>query len=167
MADLPFDGMMWVSFLSTPPASMDAPTVAELTAGVDLTPHLLPDGLATPASTNRVDTSKLSSTFNTNVAGRRTFDGLMVKYVRGDDSGAQAVEDALVYRATGVLAIRRDVAYTQAIAADDEVELYPVQCLQPNPDNPAPDGRQAVEVQFSMTGDPKAYADTATVVAGA
>jgi hypothetical protein len=164
MSDLGFDGMVKASFVSTI-ANLSAPTVSELTAGVPLEDHLLPDGLATPSDTADIDTSKLSSTFNTGIVGRRTFSGLMVKYVRGDDAGAIDVEEALVYKAKGYLVVRRDIDADIAWAAAQKVEIYPVQCKQPNPDNPGPDTRQAVEIKFAMTGDPKAFADTATVAA--
>lgn len=164
MSDLGFDGMVKVAFVPTI-ASMAAPTVAELTAGVDLEGRLQPDGLSTPSDTARVDTSKLNSTYNTNRAGRRSFDGLRVKYIRGTETEATDVEDALVYLASGYLVVRRGVVATTNWAAAQQVEVYPVQCLQPNPDDPTPDGLQAVEVQFAMTGDPKAFGDPATVAA--
>ncbi len=166
MADLGFDGMVKVSFVPVI-ASLSAPKLTELSAGTALENRLLPDGLATPSETSRVDNSKLSSTFTTNIAGRRSFDGLMVKYVRGpvSDVEAQEVEEALVYGAVGNLVVRRNKLATQAWAVGDVVEAYPVQCLNPNPDNPGPDTLQAVEVQFAMTATPKAFGDFATVVA--
>jgi hypothetical protein len=164
MADLGFDGMMKVSFVPTI-VNIAAPTVVELTAGTALEGRLLPDGLARPSDTARVDNSKMASTFNTNIAGRRTFDGLMVKYVRGPstDTAALAVETALVYKAEGYLVIRSNIVSTTAWTAAQKVEVYPVQVLNPNPDNPGPDTLQAVEVQFAMTREPKAYGDFATV----
>lgn len=164
MADLGFDGMVKVSWVPTITV-LAAPSIAQLNAGVSLEGRLVPDGLATPTATARVDTSKMNSTYNTNRAGRRTFDGLMVKYVRGTTSDATDVEEALVYQATGYLVIRRNLASTTAWAAAQQVEVYPVECLQPNPDSPAPDTDQVVEVQFAMTGDPKAFGDFATVAA--
>lgn len=164
MADLGFDGMVKVSFVPTI-ANIAAPTVVELGAGTSLEGRLLPDGLSRPSDTARVDNSKMSSTFNTNIAGRRTFDGLSVKYVRGpsSDVAATAVETALVYKAEGYLVIRTNIASTTAWTAAQKVEVYPVQVLNPNPDDVAGDTLQAVEVQFAMTKEPKAYGDFATV----
>jgi hypothetical protein len=168
MADLGFDGNVKVSWV---PAIINiaAPTVTELNAGVSLEDRLLPDGLATPSDTGEVDNSKLGSTFSTAVAGRRSFSGLMVKYVRGpvSDTLAAEVEDALVYRATGFLVIRRDIDAGIAWTAAQRVEVYPVQCKNPNPDSPAPDTLQAVEVGFTMTAEPKAFGDWGIVAAGA
>jgi hypothetical protein len=166
MADLGFDGNVKVTFAPTI-TNISAPTVAELNAGVDLEDRLLPDGLATPSDTGEVDNSKLGSTFSTAVAGRRSFSGLMVKYVRGpvSDTLASDVEDALVYRATGYLVVRRDVDAGTAWAAAQRVEVYPVQCKNPNPDSPAPDTLQAVEVGMTLTAEPKAFGDWALVAA--
>jgi uncharacterized membrane protein (DUF441 family) len=166
MSDLGFDGNVKVSFVPTI-VNKAAPTLAELNAGIELGMRLLPDGLATPSDTGEVDNSKLSSTFSTAVPGRRSFSGVMVKYVRGpvSDTVATAVEAALVYRALGYLVIRRDKVGTLAWAASDKVEVYPVQLKQPNPDSPAPDTLQAVEVGMTVTAEPKAFGDFATVAA--
>ena len=132
MADYGFDGMIKVGWVPTI-ADISAPTVAELTAGVDLEDHLTPDGLATPSDTAEIDNSKLSSTFNTAVVGRRNFNGLSVTYVRGSDVDAQAVEDALIYQASGYLVVRRDVAAsvdwapTVIVAGSTESE-HPAAC---------------------------------------
>src|SRR3954470_10804397 len=108
MADLGFDGMVRVAFVPTL-TSIAAPTVAQITAGVDLEGRLRPDGLATPSDTGRIDNSKLKSTFGTEIVGRRSFSGISVTYVRGPETDTEAgeVEDALVYRAVGYLVVRR------------------------------------------------------------
>jgi hypothetical protein len=163
MADYGFDGNIKVTFAATV-ANPSAPTVSELNAGVPLEDVLLPDGLDTPADTADVDSSKLSSTFNTAIVGRRSFSP-SVSYVRGDHAAAVAAEQALVYQARGYLFVRRNQAATVAWAAGQKVESYPVQAKQPNPAKPAANALQSVEVGFTMTGNPRAYADPATVAA--
>jgi hypothetical protein len=164
MADYGFDGMIKVGWVPTI-ADISAPTVAELTAGIDLEDHLVPDGLSTPSDTAEIDNSKLSSTFNTAVVGRRNFNGLSVTYVRGSDSGAQEVEDALVYQAAGYLVVRRDVVASTAWAAAQTVEVYPAQAKQPAPADPAENTLQTVQVGFTLTSEPQGYGDPATVAA--
>ena len=168
MTDLGFDGMMRVAFAPTilDPA---APTVTELTAAIDLTPRLLPDGLATPADTGEVDTSKMAHSASSARVGRRNYSGVMVKYVRGTEAEDTAVEEALVYGASGYLVVRRDVAYDVDWAASQRVEVYPVQAKEPNPDNPGVDVNQAVEVGFTVTngGAVRGFSNPATVAAGA
>jgi len=163
MADYGFDGMIKVSFVDTLP-DIAGPTVAALTAGVSLECRLTPDGLTTSADTAEVDSSKLCSTSNAAVVGRRTFTA-GVKYVRGDDEEAQAVEEALVYGARGFLVVRRDLSAKVDWAVGQKVEVYPVQVRQPNPDAPAANALQAVDVPMSITSEPKGYGDPALVVA--
>jgi hypothetical protein len=165
MADYGFDGMIKVSFVPAI-ASLAAPTVTELNAGTSLEGRLTADGLNTGAETAEVDTSKLNSVSNSAVPGRRTF-AVSVKYVRGDGVNDKAVEAALVYGAKGFLVIRRDKLSTVAWTAADKVEVYPVAVRQPNPDAPAANALQAVDVPMVVTSEPKGYADYATVGAGA
>jgi hypothetical protein len=161
MSDLGFDGMVKVSWVPTI-ANIAGPTVAELNAGTSLEPRLLPDGLTISADTADVDSSKMNSTANSTIAGRRSFT-LGVKYVRGDDTAATAVEAALVYKANGYLVVRRDIVSSQAWAAAQKVEVYPAQCGEANPDSPAPDTLQAVEVPMKNTAEPRSLTNRATV----
>lgn len=161
MADLGFDGMIKVSWVPNI-VNIGAPTVAELNGGTSLEPRLLPDGLTVTAETAGVDTSKMNSTANSNIAGRRTFT-LGVKYVRGDDAASLAVEAALIYKANGNLVVRRDLVSSQAYAAGQKVEVYPGQCGETNPDSPAPDTLQAVEVPIMNTAEPRSFTNRATV----
>lgn len=163
MADYGFDGMIKVSWVPTI-AAIGAPTVSELNAGTSLEGRLVPDGLTISAETADVDTSKLNSTANSVKAGRRTF-SLGVKYVRGDDAAATAVEAALIYGADGYLCVRRDVVSTTAWAAGQKVEVYPAECGEANPDAPAPNAQQAVEVPMKNTAEPRSLTNRATVAA--
>jgi hypothetical protein len=88
-----------------------------------------------------------------------------VKYVRGDDADAVDVEEALVRGARGFLTVRRNLAADAAYAASQPIEVYPVQIKRPNPDNPAPNAQQAVDVPMAITGQPKGYGDGAVVAA--
>lgn len=164
MADLTFDGMLRVSWIPTIASATLAPTVAELTAGVDLTPRLLPDGLSISAETASVDNTKMDSTSNSQKAGRRSYE-VSVKYVRGTAVGEITVETALTYRAPGFLVVRRDVTYATAWAAAQKVEVYPGEIGEANPDSPAPDTLQAVEVPLMVTADPKSITSRVAVLA--
>jgi hypothetical protein len=163
MADYGFDGMIKVTFAPTV-ADLAAPKVSELQAGIDLECRLTPDGLTTTAETAEVDTSKLCSTSNSFVIGRDTYT-VSVKYVRGDDEQAEAVQDALVRGARGFLVVRRDLLATVDWAAAQNVEVYPVQVRRPNPDSPAANALQGVMVPFSVTSQPKGFGDNAVVAA--
>jgi hypothetical protein len=161
MPDLSFDGMMRVAFVPVI-ANINAPTAVELTAGTDLTPRLTPDGLAISTDTASVDSTKMSSTANSQKAGRRSFT-VSITYTRGTAVGEIAIETALTYRAAGYLVVRRDVAYATAFAAAQKVEIYPVEVGEANPASPAPDALQNVEVPFMVTSEPKTITSRATV----
>jgi|SRR3954452_4053668 hypothetical protein len=165
MADLTFDGMLrvyWVPAIG----NIGGPTVAELGAGIDLTPRLTPDGLDVSSDTGTIDNTKMNSTSNQNRVGRRSYT-LGVTYVRGtaDDDDATEVEETLAYRATGFLVVDRDIAWGTAWAAGQRAEVYPAECGEANPDAPGPDTLQTVNVPLTVTGDPRGITNRATVVA--
>ena len=167
MADLGFDGLISVWWVATI-ADMSAPKAAtEIGAAGTVTLHtrLTPDGLATGAGSDTIDTSKMSSTFNTKIVGRRNFDGLQLTYVRGDAVNEKLLDTTLVYRASGYLVVRRDKLSTTAIAASDKVEVYPCQVGEPQYSSPAPNALQTVVVPLTLTADPRSTSNPATVAA--
>jgi len=162
MPDLSFEGMLKVSFVPTI-TSIAAPTVAQLTAGTPLEQDLLPDGLSTPSDTASIDNSRMNSTFTTAIVGRRSFTGITVKYIRGTSTTQTAIAAALIYGANGFLVVRRDKLSTVAWTVADKVEVYPVQVGELNPDSPAPNTLQAVEVPMMVTLEPRSLSNPATV----
>lgn len=132
MADLVTDGMMKVSWVATI-ASILAPTAAELNAGVSLEGRMTPDGLQTDLATTAVPSSKLASTYDTAQVGRRAAT-LGVTYIDSDQA-SDAVRSALVYRAAGFLAVRRNkaVATNPTFVAGDKVDVYPASAEAPQP----------------------------------
>ena len=63
MARLVFDGNYKVYWLDTAPADSSAPTVAEITAGTDLTSFIPKDGFKSGVSNNRVSGGSLDERF--------------------------------------------------------------------------------------------------------
>lgn len=163
MPDLGFDGMVKVSWVTTI-SNIASPTAVELNAGVPLEGALLPDGLTISADTAEVDNSKMNSTANTVIVGRGTWT-LGIKYVRGDTSNtyAVAVETAMAPKANGYLVVRRDIVSTTTFTAAQKVEVYPAQIGYANPDSPAANTLQAVEVPMKNTGTPRDITNRATV----
>jgi len=167
MADLGFDGMIAVWWVPTI-ADITAPKAAtEIAAAGSVVLHtrLTPDGLNTGAGSDTIDTSKMSSTFNTKIVGRRNFDGLQLKYVRGDAVNEAILDTTLTYRTSGYLVVRRNVLATVAIAASQKVEVYPAQCAEPQYDSPAANALQTVVVPLTLTADPRSSSNPATTVA--
>jgi hypothetical protein len=147
--DYGFDGMIKVALVSTL-TNPAAPTTTQVSAGTQLDGRLTPDGLSISVETASVDSSKLNSTANSETIGRDSYT-VSVKYVRGDQTEAVAVQTALVRGAAGYLVVRRDKLATVAWTAADKVEVYPVICKRPNPDAPSPNTLQAVTVPMSVT----------------
>ncbi|MFL4904817.1 hypothetical protein ACJ6WF_16920 [Streptomyces sp. MMS24-I2-30] len=135
MADLISDGKTRVAWLSTV-ANINAPTVAELTAGADYTKRITPDGLKLDPSTADVDTSSLASTFDTKTVGRVGFD-VELTFKRGDNATDDAPYSTLKYGVSGFLVVRRGTAYTTAWATSQKCEVYPITCGEPQNSSPA------------------------------
>lgn len=65
-------------------ANKSAPTVAEITAGEDITPFLRRDGLQTPKSGSTIDASDVSSRFNKTGKGSFGGDPVRIQLYRDD-----------------------------------------------------------------------------------
>jgi hypothetical protein len=165
MADLGFDGLIAVWWVTTI-ADIAAPKAATEIGAVGSIPlhtRLTPDGLTTGAGSDTIDTSKMASTFNTKIVGRRNFDGLQIKYVRGDATNEKLLDTTLIYRASGFLVVRRSILSSVAATLADKVEVYPVQVGEPQYDSPAPNALQTVVVPMTLTADPRSVSNPATV----
>lgn len=123
MTDIVNDGMTTVSFVPTI-SSTSAPTVAELNAGTQLETYLTPDGLGLEFSTESVDTTALSSTYNAELPGRLAVSTELTLKFQGD---AAAPFSTFASKPTGYIVIRRNVAATTAWTASQTVEVYTVQ----------------------------------------
>jgi hypothetical protein len=157
MSDLISDGKTRVAWLSTV-ANINAPTVAELTAGADYTKRITPDGLKLDPSTADVDTSSLASKFDTKTAGRVGFDAELT-FKRGDNPTDDAPFSTLKYGVSGFLVVRRGVDYTTAWTVGQKVEVYPITCGEPA--NSSPAANEVMKFVSSMkVTDPPATAAT-------
>lgn len=123
MADIINDGMTKVSYVPTI-SSTAGPTVAELNAGTALESFLLQDGFSHDSSNESVETTALSSTYDTALPGRRTLETSLTMKFQGD---ASAPFSTLAGNPDGYLVVRRFVAATTAWAAGQTVEVYTVQ----------------------------------------
>lgn len=159
MSDLISDGKTRVAWLSTV-ANINAPTVAELTAGADYTKRITPDGLKLDPSTADVDTSSLASTFDTKTTGRVGFD-VELTFKRGDTVGDDAPYTTLKYGVSGFLAVRRGVAYDTAWTAGQKVEVYPITCGEPQNSSPAANEVMKFVSPMKVTDSPATAATVA------
>jgi hypothetical protein len=160
MADVIVDGKTRVAYV-TSISDITGPTVAELDAGMDVTTRITPDGLNITPDTATVDNSHLASTFTTSRAGRRSFSNA-VTFKRGDTAQDDLPHTTLKYQVTGFMVVRRTLPYTTAWAAGQEVEVYPIECGEPQQVPPAPNEVGKVTIPMMVTDDP---ATAAVVVA--
>ncbi|MFF3060916.1 hypothetical protein [Streptomyces sp. NPDC057909] len=157
MSDLISDGKTRVAWLSTV-ANINAPTVAELTAGADYTKRITPDGLKIDPSTADVDTSSLASKFDTKTAGRVGYD-TEVTFKRGDNPTDDAPFATLKYGVSGFLVVRRGVDFATAWTVAQKVEVYPITCGEPANSSPAANEVMKFVSPMKVT-DPPATAAT-------
>lgn len=159
MSDVIVDGKTRVVW-ATSIASISAPTVAEIEAGDDFTERITPDGLTITPETADVDNSHLASTFTTNRAGRRSFT-IELTFKRGDNATDDLPNTTLRYQTTGFLVVRRVLPYATAWAAGQTVEVYPVECGEPQQTPPAPNEVAKFMSPMKLTDEP----DTEALVA--
>lgn len=136
----------WVDTISDP----SAPTVAEITAGTDITGFL--SSLDTPLDGNAVDSSDLSSAFNKTVAGK--FGGNVNAQMYRDDTADDAF-DLFPRNTTGYLVIRRFGGSDVAEAAGDEVDVWNLRVITRS-DVPLDDESvQAFMANFAALDEPE------------
>jgi hypothetical protein len=159
MADSNTDGRIKV--WSVPSiASLGAPTVTELNAGLALEGLMTPDGLVGfEPDTGDIDNSKLNSTFSTTSAGRAAFSGTLLRLIK--QVGTDTVYNTLVYAYTTNIVIRRDVTSSTAWTSGDKVEVYPVQCGAVRNLAPEANAVHKYEVMTKITSQPNQYSSVA------
>ena len=159
MADIIVDGKVKVALVDTI-ASIAAPTVAELTAGTDVTDQLTADGLVGfQPETAEVDTTSLQSTFDTKQPGRSNFSGMLLRFKRQD---SDTVYDTYVKGTATHVVVRRDgSAATEAFASADVVEVYPVVVGEVANLDPEPNTVQRFELPVLVSSQPNLRATVA------
>jgi hypothetical protein len=148
MADLLADGNIKVTWAPSI-ANIDAPTVAELTAGsaVDLECLITLDGLDIKGDTASVDNTALCSTDDTEEPGRVSYQ-IEITAKRKDSDAEDKAWNTLTDRALGNLVVRRTLPSTTAWAADQPCEVYPGRCGRPIMDAPEKNSAQTFKVKI-------------------
>ena len=103
MARLVFDGNYHIYWLDTNPADLDAPTAAEIGAGVDLTTFIPKDGVKYGVSNQRVDGGDISTVFTAEDMGTWSAQGSLVIFL--DDDTNTAWDTLGSYGVTGCLVV--------------------------------------------------------------
>lgn len=112
-------------------ADLAAPTVAEITAGTDLTKGMRRNGLDTPRGGSTIDASDASSRQDKTAPGNIAAGQVIFRGQRNSDSANvdELIRTALAEDATGVLVVRRFGGSTVAPAAAQKAETYKVTVL--------------------------------------
>lgn len=148
------EGMTKVTFAPTV-TNVAAPTVAQLTAGTDITTFLTKDGLNIALSQNTVDNTSLAETFDAQLVG--SWGGSLTLTFKRDAS-ADTAWDLFEHGDVGYIVVRRGVAHAGAFAASDKVEVYPVQSGEPVPNATAANAQATATVTFAVTAQPDLHA---------
>jgi hypothetical protein len=168
MADVPgttADGNVKIAFVPTI-ADPAAPTATELTAvGVkDLSCYLTSDGWTPGLDEQVVSDERLCSTQTFEKRGRNSRT-LSIKYVENPTEPTDNVAyTTLAPGTTGFLVERRGAAYSGAFAADDVVNVWPIEAGEYDPQPPEANSVLKVAQKAFVTGTVQMGK---TVVAGA
>jgi hypothetical protein len=148
-----------VRFLTTLAATDLEPTLAEITAGVDLTPFLISINASTRG--NVVQTPSFDTRFETSIPGTvtSTFEGDFYR-----DDTADTAWETLERGTQGYFVILRfgGSGADGAIAATDVVEVWPVFIVSRSATNLTSNTAQTFQVQCSVYQEPN---EAATVAA--
>ena len=159
MADIIIDAKVKVALVDTI-ADTDAPTVAELGAGSDITSQLTADGLVGfQPDTSEVDTTSLASDFDTKMPGRSNYSGTMLRFKKqtSDTNYSTYVKNTSTH-----VVVRRDGSpQSEAWAASDEVEVYPVTTGETINVDPEPNSTQRWELPVMVALAPSLRATVA------
>lgn len=131
MSDIIVDGRTAVWFVPTIASSTGAPTVAEIAAGVRISPYMTPTGLqGFEASQADIDNSSFESTYDTKLPGRKSFSGTSVTLKeQTGDSAYTALVAAMAEATNGFIVIRDAILATASVAATTQkVDTHPVRC---------------------------------------
>jgi hypothetical protein len=121
-------GTTRIQVLDADPADPAAPTVAELTAGDDVTPYFLAGSYQIGLTQNKVDDTRVSDETVRESFGRATFTLDNLQYVWEPQAAAASptnlAYDAFTPGTTKTLVMRYGIASANAFAAAQKVEVY-------------------------------------------
>lgn len=148
MAKLASEGNVKVHYLPAV-ANKNAPTVAEITAGTNLTPFLPTTGVGADWTQNNTSTPMLDESFTTESVGTESA-SVALTFLRHE---LDADDDAwnLFVRGTNAFLL---ISRKGAPGVGDKVEIYPIQCHRPVPLPPASNEDQQARVSLAVNDTP-------------
>lgn len=159
MPDITADGKARVSAVPAI-SNINAPTTAELNAGILLHSIITADGLiGFKADTADIDTSALDSTFSTTGNGRTSFSNTMLRLKK--QSGSDTIYDTLVRDYAFFVVIRRSIVASTAWASAQKIQVYPALCGETAWVDPDPNTLERYEIPIKITSSPSLRAAVA------
>jgi hypothetical protein len=149
MPRIVFEENYEVYWLDAAPADPAAPTVAELTAGDDITSYIPKDGFAPGVSNNRVAAGDLSTAFDAEIMGSHGAQLSVTAFL--DDTTNTAFDTFGVRGATGAFVAIWDGG---GAAAGSKAFVWPyVEAGSPTLPTTAANERQTFTADFAVGGD--------------
>jgi hypothetical protein len=156
VAKLPYEKRTRV-YWCTSISNINAPTAAEITAGVYLSPFTKKDGVQTPNNQNFIDSGDITTDFDSQEPG--SWGGAPVNLTLFRDDTADTAWNLMVKGTRGFLVIAR--TKTVAPTAGDKVEVWPAAMHHPVMANSAPNENQTFTGAFAITAEPALKATVA------
>lgn len=151
-ASVPVDGTRTVLFLLTV-ANINAIKLSEITAGENISCYLTGDGWAPTGDQAVITDSRLCSTQDFELPGRKT-KSLTIRYVFNLDSAPDdEARIALAEGSTGVLFNRLQTDASDAVAVGDWYEAWPVTAGEPMVMPAEANAVDRIEQRMFVTGD--------------
>jgi hypothetical protein len=136
----------WVTTIS----NIQAPTVAEINAGTDLSPFVTKDGVRVPTNQNMVDTGDINTVFDSQEPGSWGGPlGLTLKRTAADTAW-----NLFAHSLTGFVVISWDNWTNGTVSAGDKVQVYPAKSHHPVMTPPAANEVQRFTVELGVTAEP-------------
>lgn len=150
MARLVFDGKHHIYWLPANPADLDAPTVAEIAAGDEITSFIPKDGVQYGISNNRVDGGDISTIFGGESMGTWTSQVSLTIFL--DDDTNTAFDLLGAHGVSGCLVITP----FEAAAATAKCYVFPTaETGAPVLGNSAANERQKATIELAIGSEPQ------------
>lgn len=148
-----YEGKNKVYFL---PACTDteAPTLAEISAGKNLTRFVSKDGISVPNTQNMVDSATIEDVYDAQQVGSWGGGPLVLTMFRDDDDETDSY-DLITYGLEGFILISR---FGPAITGA-KVEVWPVEAHEPTMMQSAANEMQKFNAAFAVTAEPAMRAE--------
>lgn len=145
------DGNVRIFWVTT--ITLSAPTVAQLTAGTELSYYLTPDGFSPTTDEQEITDDRLADTQTYENRGRHRFGLGNIRYVTNPAAPTHDVAAVtLVDNVAGYMVVRWGMDADTAWAADQLVDIFPVRMGFQNPQPPEANSVLHITQRAFVTG---------------